>query len=32
MRLQAVCGPGDDAASVITIMPQDEGASRHDAD
>jgi hypothetical protein len=31
VRLKAVCGPGDDAAPVVTIMLPDEGASRHDA-
>jgi hypothetical protein len=31
VRLKAVCGPGDDAEPVVTIMLPEEGASCHDA-
>jgi hypothetical protein len=32
VTLKALCGPGDDAAPVLTVMLPDEGASCHDAD
>ena len=30
VRLKAVCGPGDNAEPVITVLVPDEGASCHD--
>jgi hypothetical protein len=32
IELKAVCGPGDQAEPVLTVLLPDEGASCHDAD